>query len=54
MSDFDSNNKIPFIVETKGYHYEPECTEEELLLVETEQAKRKRGETSVESDGDLR
>ncbi len=31
MSDYDSNDGILFTVETRGYVYEPEYTEEELL-----------------------
>ncbi len=29
MSDYDSNNEMPFTVETRGYLYESEYTEED-------------------------
>ncbi len=35
MSDYDSNDKMLFTVETREYLYEPEYTEEHLQL-ETE------------------
>ena len=34
-SDYDRNDKMPFIVETRGYFHEPEYAEEELLQRET-------------------
>ncbi len=38
MSDYDSNDEMLFTVETRGYLYEPEKTEEELLQLEMEWA----------------
>lgn len=30
ISDYDSDNEIPLTVETRGYHFEPEYSEELL------------------------
>lgn len=49
MSDYDSDDEVPFTLEPRGYLYEPEFTEEELLQMETRQAERDREETSVEN-----
>ncbi len=36
MSDYDSDNEMPFTVDMRGYYYEAEYTEEELLQREKE------------------
>lgn len=53
MSDYDtdSDDDLPFPLLTRGYLYEPEYTEEELLQRETEREERERRETAMESAG---
>ena len=51
MSDYDSDEEMPFTVGTRGYLYEPEYTKEELLQMEAEWTERERGETSEETEG---
>ncbi len=54
MSDYDSDDDLPFTVDTRGYFCEPEYTEEELLQKKMGWADRERGETSGKVESEAR
>ena len=39
--DYDSADEVPFTLESRGYLYEPELSEDELLKMETNRPKGK-------------